>query len=338
MKRRLTLLALAWVAGALIAPASTRAAGWLEDFATDPGSRGWTVVGDPALFRWDPTSQRLAATWDSTRTNTFFHRRLGTILTRAESFQLRFALQLDEIQTDNPDGTFQLAVGLLRRVDAFRESLRRGSGIHPVSGGRSFVEFNYFPPSRTIAPTLAAVAAGTNYLRWAMANLFPFEITTGTRHEVTLAFDAPTQTLRVDVRRDGEPWASGQTRLDDRFGDFRLDAVSVTSYSGANQPAGYGGQILARGWIDDLSVEHPDPPAVRLVLHHGHGPSDPLPRVVGAMPAAGWTSQMESSPDALEWTPVGIPAVPDPTGTLQTWTLPSSSAPAHFFRLRLDRP
>src|SRR5260221_6239186 len=57
-----------------------------EDFATNPLLRDWSVFGDTNLFRWNATNQNLEVTWDSSRSNSYFHLPLGNILARADDF------------------------------------------------------------------------------------------------------------------------------------------------------------------------------------------------------------------------------------------------------------
>ncbi len=109
---------------------------WREDFSSDPSSRGWRIEGDASHFAWDATRARLAVTWDSRRPNAFFHLPLPTVLTRADSFRFRCGLVLDDIATESPDTTFQIAFGLIRQADAFSPSSFRGAGIHPTWGSR----------------------------------------------------------------------------------------------------------------------------------------------------------------------------------------------------------
>src|SRR4051794_8858780 len=51
-----------------------------EDFSTSPFAHGWKANGDTNLFYWNAANQNLEVTWDSSRTNSFFHLPLGTIV------------------------------------------------------------------------------------------------------------------------------------------------------------------------------------------------------------------------------------------------------------------
>src|SRR5512135_444119 len=73
------------------------AATFQEDFASNPDSRGWRVFGETSLFQWNSTNQWLEVTWDSSKSNSYFHRPLGTILSRDTDFSLGFDLRLNDI-------------------------------------------------------------------------------------------------------------------------------------------------------------------------------------------------------------------------------------------------
>ena len=49
----------------------------LEDFSSDPATRGWRAVGQTNLFAWNATNQDLEVTWDSSQTNSYFCKALG---------------------------------------------------------------------------------------------------------------------------------------------------------------------------------------------------------------------------------------------------------------------
>lgn len=306
---------------------------WHETFSTNPHPRGWAVQGDGSLFAWDAARENLAATWDSTRTNTYFHRPLGTVLTRSDPFRFSFRIQLDEIRTAADGGTFQLAVGLLRRGRAFEGNFLRGSGIHPVTGPRDLVEFNYFPAGGAISPTFAAVAIGTNNLRWATLHVFPVELATGQPYEVSIAYDPRDQSLQLRAYRDLQLVAEESQTLPAGFSDFRVDAFSVTSFSGAGQPANYAGTLYARGWVDDIMVTFPDPPRPALELA-GAG----IARLSNQAAAAGWIPFLErgiaNNPGSWE----NISSKLQVEGS--QWVLEDPDPPSNWgiYRVRLERP
>jgi hypothetical protein len=307
------------------------AAVFQESFDTDPSSRGWSHHGDATLMRWSPETGRLEATWDSTRTNSFFHHPLGTVLARNDDFRFSFTFQLEEIHTSPPEGTFPLAVGLLRRADAFRSDFYRGAGVNPAWGPRNLVEFDYFPPSTTITATPSSAMVSSNNLRWLSVDLHPYELPLKDPLRVEVVFNAGSQTLSLRLSSRGQELTSGTRTLAGSFGDFRVDAISVTSYSGEHQPAGYGAELLARGWIDDLEVEFPAPPTTHLsiaVFPAGTQVSFPL--------VAGWQPMLERSANLVAWQ-----ATPADLQTDQEHGRFTDAAPLNagsFYRVSWERP
>lgn len=306
-----------------------------EDFTADPATRGWKSHGDPTQFRWNPSEGHLEVTWDSRRPNAFFHHPLPTVLTRADAFRFRARLVLADLATESPATTFQLAVGLQRHADAVSSNFFRGAGINPTWGPRNLVEFDYFPASQSIAPSLSAVAVATQNTRWATLDLFPFELEVGRTYDIELRHEAADATLHLQVHRDGEPLAQGSTVLSAGFGDFRVDTFSVSSYSGDHQPAGYGGHLLAHGTIDDVFVEFPTPPRPVLEIRRSGSSSSPtLTPTLAAVP--GWTPILERQNGSAPWE--ALPITPELSN--DRWTFPELNAlgATALYRIRLDRP
>jgi hypothetical protein len=312
---------------------SSAATEWHETFGSDPATRGWSIRGDSSLFAWDAARGHLAATWDSSRTNTYFYRPLGTVLSRSDPFRFAFRIQLDEIRTAAESGTFQLAVGFLRRDRAFQGNFLRGSGVHPTTGPRDLVEFNYFPGAGAISPTFAAVAIGTNNLRWTTLHVFPVELTTGRPYDVSVAFDPVDQSLQLRASRDLEIVAAESVPLHAGFSDFRVDAFSVTSFSGAGQPANYAGSLLARGWVDDIVVTFPEPP--RPALQSAGRGTVKLPNHAAAN---GWIPFLERAKGDAPRSWETIPSTLRMEGS--QWILEDSHPPADqgLYQVRLERP
>jgi len=303
-----------------------------ENFSRNPAQGNtWWVAGDPSHFSWNADRQRLDVTWDSTRPNAFFLRPLPTILTRAESFRFRFRLQVTDMRTTPGESTFQLAAGLVRSIDTQSSNFFRGAGVHPVWGPRNLIEFDYFPPSEAVTATFSAVAVATNNTRWAMVNRFPFELEAAVPYEIEIRHTAASSQLELEVLRDGLPMTRGTTSLDARFGDFRVDAFAVISYNGSHQPAGYGGQILAHGSIDDIEIEFPAGP--RVVLRPSSHP-EPATFALDVIP--GWMPVLERRVGTDPWQ--SLPAVPV-SANLQ-WHLTDTEPPPFtaLYRARLERP
>ena len=303
-----------------------------EDFSQNPSQRNtWWVAGDASHFHWNAEHQRLDVTWDSTRPNAFYLHPLPTILTRAESFHFRFRLQLSDLQTTPGESTFQIAVGLVRQADSQSPGFFRGAGIHPIWGPRNLIEFDYFPPSEAVTATFSAVAVATNNARWAMVNRFPFELEPSVPHQIEIRHAATESQLELRVLRDGLPLTGGTTHLDARFGDFRVDAFAVISYNGAHQPAGYGGQILAHGSIDDIEIEYP--PGPKVVLQPS-SPAEPATFAIESVP--GWFPVLERRVEGGPW--LALPA--NPISTDHGWRLTDTEPPplSALYRARLERP
>lgn len=293
--------AMAWTLVATSCPAATL----IETFDSNPLDSHWSVHGDAAHFQWDAASSRLDVTWDSGRPNAFLFRPLGTTLSRADDFRFSFTLRLEEVDPSG-DGSFQLAIGLIRRADFEGPGYFRGSGVNPTYGVRNVVEFDYFPESPSIGATLSAVAVNTNNLRWAMVNLFPHALETGETYHIEVAHHAADRALALSAHLRGQVVASGSTRIGSSFGDFRVDAFSITSYSGDHQPAGYGGGLRARGSVDDVRLEFPDPPAEALrVVRDATGLEVTLAK------AEGWEPRLQHTPalHADPWMPLAVPPV-----------------------------
>src|SRR5207244_2483354 len=126
----------------LLAASPTGAAGFQENFSSDPAANGWKIFGNPNLFHWDATNHNLRVTWDSSQTNSYFHHPLPTILAKDDDFSLAFDLRLDDIvagPNTNKASTFQIAVALLNLTDAVRTNFFRGSGINETNGPRNSI-------------------------------------------------------------------------------------------------------------------------------------------------------------------------------------------------------
>jgi hypothetical protein len=270
------------------------AAGFQEDFASEPAARGWRVFGEASLFRWSSSNQTLDVTWDSSRPNSYFHRPLGTILGKNDDFSLAFDLRLSDIAVavnSNKTATFELAIGLLNLASATSTNFLRGTGISPASGPRNIVEFAYFPDSgfgATISPTMVS-----SNNQFAVGFNFPLELGPGDLFRVTMTYTGGNQTLVTGMTRNGEPFGPVQdVKLGASFTDFRVDAVSISSYS----DAGADGSLLAHGVVDNLVVNLPDPPIASLT--GGWTNSQWQVEFTGLI---GWVYTLERTVDFQSW-------------------------------------
>lgn len=309
-------------------------AGFTETFGDDQVSRGWIAAGDPTLFAWDTSRNALRVTWDSSRTNSFLYRPLGTVLTAADDFTLTFDVDLDSVAIGTQPGkpsTFQIGLGLLNLAEARRTNFFRGAGIQAETGARSLVEWNYFPDSgfgATLSPSVFATNNTT-----AIAFTFPFELATGVGYRVTMHYGATNRVLRTSMLADGLPMAAIKDVVlpADATFDFRLDAVAVISYSDAGQSGGeFDGSILARGWVDNVRVSLPPPVSMEgLVLKDGKAEV----RFVGRK---NWRYTLERSGDLATWVSAGS-LVAERAGALVLRDgMPSASSA--IYRVRAEAP
>lgn len=303
---------------------------WSETFTQAPTA--WHSHGETSLFVWDAAAGAMDVTWDSARTNSYFYLPLGLTLTRADDFKLTFKVALNEIAIGTTEGkpyTFQIAVGLLNVSNAFDPEFYRGAGVDAAHGARNLVEFNYFPDSgfgATVAPTIAT--ASNNI---AFSGNYPLELAAKDIYRVEMQFDAATQTLNSRLWRNDElypPEGLKPLKLSTNFADFRLNAIAISSYSDAGQTPPFAGSIQARGWIDDieLTVWH------RLPLQVANSGDAEL--TLRFPTEAGWTYQVESSSNLMQWT-AGLQVTGQ--GAPVETAAPKNSEHG-FFRVRAVRP
>jgi hypothetical protein len=307
---------------------------WWEDFSADPLARGWRSFGEPALFHWDAAVGQLEVTWDSSRTNSFFYRRLDTVLAKDDDFLLAFDLRLDDVAVGvHPlkPSTFQIAVGLVQLASVTQPDFYRGSGVADA-GPRNVVEFDYFPDSgfgATISPTMVS-----SNNQFAVGFTFPAELAPGEWFQVMLRYRGGEQVLETSVSRGGKAFLPIETvRLSDftSFTDFRLDALAIASYSDAGQDPQFSGSLLAHGTIDNVLVRTPGPLRVEVVKGEAEGRWQ-----VQCLTRAHWLYTLERTLDFLGWTPVTV-ALPG-TGAVMVFQDPGPVSPPAFYRVRTDRP
>lgn len=311
----------------LAGPAS--AAEWSDDFALPPEQRGWRAFGDDTLFAWDADREAVRVTWDSARPNSYLQRPLGTVLSRTDDFAFGFDLELEAVAAGvSPDKpfTFELAVGLHRRVDAEQPDFRRGTGVDSPN----LVEFVWFPDTgrgATVWPTIVAANGRFNYS--GSTDFTLLDLAPGHRFTVWMSYDAASATLATSMWRDGAPFGPVRpVKLAPSFTDFRVDTFAVRSYS----DAGADGSLRATGWIDNVRLVLPPPPlgAIRGVRTDGQWR-------VSFEARGGWSYTLERT-EVLgrPWQVVGA-ATPGSDGDLQL-TDPAPPATAAFYRVRAEKP
>jgi hypothetical protein len=317
--------------------AQASAATFQEDFATDPLARGWRVFGDRSLFGWDSNHQQLRVTWDSSRTNSYFAWKLGTVLGNSDDFSLAFDLRLEEARVGVDPAkpfTFELAIGFIHLATATATNFARGTGIHPLYGPRNLVEFAYFPDTDppTLGATVAPTVVSTNN-QFAFSHNFPLELTLGDWFRVEMAYWASNRVLRTRLWRNGQPFGlPPDQRLGDvllaQACDFRVDTLAISSYSDTRA----GGSLLARGVVDNIQVDLPPPPVQNLV-----GRFDQDTWIVRFHARTNWLYSLERTTDWRGWEAVGLPSwATRPWLELEDRTAPR--LPAAFYRVRAERP
>lgn len=326
--RRIQSAGLALAGLILGAPLAAGAATFAETFTDDPAPRGWRIFGESALFHWDATNQNLEVTWDSSRTNSYFYRPLGTVLARDDDFGLSFDLRPRDIAvgtTPDKPFTFQIAIGFFRLAQATNAGFWRGAG----DSTPNLVEFDYFPDSgfgATISPTL--VSSNNEF---AYSFNYPFELTPNDLFHVEMRYAASNQTLVTTMTRNGAAFGPiDDAKVGAGFSDFRVDAVSISSYSDVGQDPRFSGSILAHGVVDNLVITTPPPPIAALK----GGWSEAGVWQVQFLTRTNWSYALERTADFQSWTTVanitgdgGQAALPDP-----------DRHSGQFYRVRAERP
>lgn len=310
-----------------------------EDFDTDPFARGWRVHGDSSLFRWNAAHQNIDATWDSSRTNSFLHLPLGTILGHTDNFSLSFEVRLSDIRLGNTPGKtneFQIALGLIHYASAIRTNHYAGAGVSTAYGIRNVVEFDYFPDAG-FGETFTSVVVSTNNRIYPVHN-FPLKMTTGDTFQITLSYTATDQTLRTTATKNGAPFgpssgnAFAELSLVGR-NDFRVDSFAITSYSDAIQagPPKFHGSILAHGTFDNVRLGLPPPAVAQVDLSLANTTWQATFNT-----ATHWLYTLERSDSLSQW--IAVSETVTGTGTRLT-LVDSRPAPDHaFYRVRAERP
>src|SRR5688500_13476480 len=232
-----------------------------EDFSAAPLSRGWETHGEASLFHWNSTNLNLEATWDASKTNSYFRLPISPV-TSEDDFSVALDLHMHDIEAGvNPERpeTFQFAFGFQNRADADGAAFIRGTGANTPN----LAEFNFMPDTEfgpTVWPAMFLTNGVMNYS--GTTDFAEFEIPIGIPMRVTLSYTATNHTLALEIRTNevlvGEVV---KARLVDVEKGFRLDAFSISSYSDEGQaPGPYQGSILAHGTIDNVALTLPASP------------------------------------------------------------------------------
>lgn len=328
-KARLIMRILLLILWGLVAASVSGAATIEEDFSSDPLQNGWKIFGDTNLFQWDATNQDLEVTWDSSQTNSYFYRSVGTILARGDSFHLSFDLMFQDYASGTTPGKpydFEAAVGFLNLTNAGQTNFSRGAGINSTYGPDNLVEFDFFPAFATYQPTISQVIVSTNNA-WLYNNNNLLDMTPGQWFHVDMSYNGTTRTLTTAVTNNGVQYGATQTILVPTNFDFRVTAVSVNSYSDQNAT----GSILAHGLVDNFVITIPPPPAQDIAGSFTNGVWQ-----TRFLSQSNWLYTLQRSADLQSWTNVSSTMPGNATNLfLQDTTPPPSDA---FYRINAERP
>lgn len=310
------------------------AAGLSEDFAADPIWHGWRVFGDATLFTWNETNQNLEVTWDSSHTNSFFYRPLGTVLAKSDDFSFSFDLRLRDIQVGRTPGKsneFEIAIGLLHYRSATNADFFRGAGVNSTYGVRNVFEFDYFPDAG-FGDTWATTVVSSNNV-FAFAHDFPLTLSPTDVFRITLAYTASNELVRATATKNGAPFGPLADLSLAGKPDFRLDSFAVISYSDSIQsgPPAFHGSVLAHGTVDNLTLVVPDPPLLALRLG---GSNDWWGATFQSQ--TNWVYTLERSPRLQNWSAASA-TVPGNGGALNL-SDDNIPGPMMFYRVRAERP
>jgi hypothetical protein len=295
-----------------------------EDFSADPLTHGWQQFGNTNLFHWNPANHNLEVTWDSSQTNSYFYRPIGTILAIDDDFSLSFDLTLSNAQAT---GFFELAVGLFHLSDATNAAFSRANAAAP-----NLFEFDYYPDGG-FGPSIDATlsddlvnATNTADFYFAYDNL---PLVPGTTYHVALNHQAGQPTVSGLISTNGVLYTSLPNSFPGPITDFRIDTLSVSSYTANDDP--YGDSILAGGTIDNIVATFP--------------PS-PIQNLTGAISNSVWLAQfdcrsnwlytLQASSDVVSW--ADVTAATPGIGSHMILQDTNAVSDKRFYRVRANRP
>jgi len=334
--KRIRSLALAglWVLSAAHATTIT------EDFSDNPSENGWHIFGNTNLFQWDSVNQNLAVTWDSSQANSYFYHPLGTILARDDDFSITFTLRLNDfIAGIDPrmPSTFPLSVGFLNLAKASQPGFLRGTGY----SAQDLAEFSFFPDpggAWIYGPSLTAVMIDSTGFHYSSGGFDPDNLTTNDIYRVNLDYTASNSNLVMTLTRNNEMFVSNRVaQLGGSFTDFRVDAISISSYSQAGQDTNnhggviYAGSILAHGTVDNFAVTLPPPPVQDLSGAFSNGLW-----LAEFTSRSNWLYTLERTANFVSWRAVAASM----SGNATNLFLQDTNAPEDrgFYRVHAERP
>ena len=300
-----------------------------EDFSTNPQLDGRQIFGNTNLFTWDGTNQNLDVTWDSSQTNSYFYHPLGTILARDDNFHLSFDLMFQDYTSGTTPGKpydFEAAVGFLNLANATQTNFSRGAGINKMYGPVNLVEFDFFPAFASYQPTISQVIVSTNNT-WQVNNNNLLDMTPGQWFHIDMDYNGSSRLLTTVVTNNGVQYGMTQTISVPTNFDFRVTAISVSSYSDQNAT----GSILAHGTVDNFVVTVPPPPVQNLAGAFTNGAWQ-----TQFLCHSNWYYTLQRSPDFQSWTNVSSTM----SGNATNLVLLDANPPTDkaFYRISAQRP
>ena len=254
------------------------------------------------------------------------------MLSRDDDFTLAFDLRLDDLGPGldtNKATAFQIALGLLNIDQATQTNFIRGTGANSPN----LAELAYFWDSgfgATTWPTFVDTNSSFNYN--GASDYAVFALAAGDFYHVTMTYTATNQTAITTATNLANTSGIRLSQLlNTNFGDFRLNAVSINSYSDAGQDPQYAGSALGHGAFDNLVLTVPYPPGQIFTGSISNGVWQA--QLTGR---TNWLFTLERTADFRSWTPASAPTQ-GVNGPLVLSDTNSAPTPA-FYRIRASRP
>jgi hypothetical protein len=243
----------------------------------------------------------------------------------ADSFTLECDLTLKDIQAGVSPGksfAFELAVGFQNSSDAQSPQFQRGTS----QNSPNLVEFDYFPDTG-FGATISPVIVSSNS-QFKPSFTFPLPLDPNKTYRLSMSYASSNRTLRTTVTLEGlSIGAINDVVLPQDFSDFKVDAVSISSYS----DTGAGGSILAHGIVDNIKVTAADPPVLTI-----QGERILAEYRVRFLASARQAYALERSTDLLSWTQV-LDWKPGLDGEMELAD-PEAPVSAAFYRVKARMP
>jgi hypothetical protein len=222
-------------------------------------------------------------------------------------------------------GSFQIAAGLVRQADVLATNYSRGS----FPGAKNTVEWTWFGEAGAVSSSVSPVIVPSDgRLPWGYSDNY-LTLEPGRRYRFELIYTATLRKAQISMTTDGQPGPElADVVLPSNFTRFEVDTLAISSYSGAGQNPLHAGSVLARGWIDNISITLPEPPMTRLRARDGGVALDAL---------GGWRYTLEASGNLLDWSKVSETLAAKP-GELELWDLRDGWFATQFYRVVAVRP